>query len=289
MKALTAESFRAFDREVRTPAAIADLSRASGLDSESLAAELDLYAEEAVHGVDLLAATSLAGKRVLEVGAGLGLLSAWLESNGIDVTPLEPGGPGFDHFPRVISALRKRLGLPADRLLDIGVNGLDPNVHGSYDVIFSVNVMEHVDDLPRAFGAIRSVMAPGAVALHHCPNYAVPYEPHYGLPLVPFWPNLTAHFAGVRAEPLWQSFNFITHRDVRRLARRNRQTVAFRSGEMAEAIGRLGTDPEFRARHPILHALSAGLGGNALTSLARGLPISLSTPMTFECRNVAPE
>jgi SAM-dependent methyltransferase len=250
-----------------------------------------LYAEEAENGLRLLAGQDLVGRRVLEVGAGLGLLSAWLAHNGVDVVPLEPGGPGFEYFPQVIAEIWRRLELPAERVLAASVTELDPRRHGRFDLVYSVNVLEHVDDLERAFAAIGAVMAPGARAVHHCPNYAVPFEPHYSLALVPFLPGLAGRLAGVAEEPLWRSLNFISHGDVVRLARANRQTVTFDGDTMMRSIHRLEDDAEFRRRHPVLHAVFRGLARARLVSLLGLVPAALATPMTFECRDAgeAPE
>ena len=38
----------------------------------------------------------------------------------------------------------------------------------------------------------------GGAMIHMCPNYFVPYEPHFGIPLIPFAPRATQRFFRAR-------------------------------------------------------------------------------------------
>ena len=67
--------------------------------------------------------------------------------------------------------------------LPIGIDDLDPSVHGRFEVVFSANVLELVPDLVSALERMQSVPAEGGVQRHVCPNYAFPYEPHFFVPL----------------------------------------------------------------------------------------------------------
>src|SRR6185369_16311116 len=95
---------------------------------------------------------------------------------------------------------------------------LDPARDGLFDVIFSINVLEHCQPLPETVLALSKVLAPGGMMIHTCPNYRVPYEPHFRLLLVPFAPRLTARLIPrLASDPLWQSLNFVTAGDLRRI------------------------------------------------------------------------
>ena len=120
-------------------------------------------------------------------------------------------------------------------------------------------------------------------SVHNCPNYAVPYEPHFGIPLLPFRPASTARVLprGITSTGLWQSINFVTARDVRRVAARHGATVTFEHGLLADAIDRLN-EPEFVARHRALGRMARVLG--VLTPALRKLPPGLSTPMIVSWR-----
>ena len=71
---------------------------------------IDIGRGEIAIGLDILLGHELAGKRILEVGAGIGLLSIFLRRRGYDVTALDPSLGGFEAHARLGLAARKRLG-----------------------------------------------------------------------------------------------------------------------------------------------------------------------------------
>lgn len=130
--------------------------------------------------------------------------------------------------------------------------------------------------------------APDGRSVHSCPNYSVPYEPHFGVPLVPVRPAVTARVlpSRIASTDLWRSLNWITARGVRRWAARRGADVRFRTGQIADALERLATDDDFRARHAGVVVTVAGLLDRLrLIRLLRRLPVGLSTPMQFELRH----
>ena len=80
---------------------------------------------------------------------------------------------------------------------------------------------------------MRSVLAPAGSMVHTCPNYHVPYEPHFGIPLVPGVPSATRFVlpGRIASSGLWRSLNFVTSTGLRRTARRAGLTVEFEPGE----------------------------------------------------------
>lgn len=266
----------------------AEIAAKLGFDEADTDHLVTTYLREAEAGYDMIAPEIAARRprRILEVGAGLGLVSAALRRDGWDVMALEPESGRFDFFAVATEAFADALGDAAAPLLRMPAEALDPEEHGTFDFIFSVNVMEHIPALSDAVRAMSSVLAPGGVMVHTCPNYAVPYEPHFSIPLVPLFPQMTRHVLRRRIaadEGLWETFNFISAGRVRREARANGLSASFAPGLMAEYIGRFGTDPVFKARH----AQSAVGKGIALmhrlgvVNLLRRWPASLATPMRF--------
>lgn len=265
--------------------AVACAAAGDGDDREKLEAYLQTYLNEARIGLDLIAPyLDGATPRILEVGSGIGVLTGFLLQEGHDVVGIEPGAAaGFGFMPRLGAALSGDRPSP---VLPIGAEALSPEEHGCFDLIFSVNVVEHIHPLGEAVAALASVLAPGGLMIHLCPNYAFPYEPHLGLPLVPFAPRATRHVAPGpirRQQRVWDSVNFVTARQIARLARANGLAARFRPGVMAAFLDRLVTDPVFRDRQPGLIAGMTRVPGlvPTLAALVRLIPPMLATPMVF--------
>ena len=276
-------SFDDFRRAVLADDLLDELSAAAEVEPGWLEATLKVSLEEAEYTVRWLEPWLHGGGRVLEVGAGLGLTSAYLASCGVDVCSVEPGGVGFERYERVNPLLRSSLGITHPHVA-VTVEEITTADLGTFDLVFSNNVLEHVDDVETALGALSALLRPGGVMVHNCPNYDVPYEPHFGVPLLPIRPASTARVlpTGITSTGLWESLNFVTAREVRRIAARRGATVTFERGLLGDAIDRF-TEPEFAARHPALGRVAGVLG--ALTPALRRLPPGLATPMIVSWRN----
>ncbi|HLT11318.1 MAG TPA: methyltransferase domain-containing protein [Micromonosporaceae bacterium] len=219
--------------------------------------------------------------RILEVGAGAGVLAAFLHERGANLLAIEPIVDGYESFMAVRSLLSERASLPV--IEPLRAEQLSPTEHGQFDLIFSVNVLEHMRPLEPNLDALAAVLAPGGRMVHTCPNYRVPYEPHYRIALVPGRPALTRHIARRAArEPVWDSLNWIAAGDVERFADRHGLRLEFRQGQLASALQRLRHDPAFarRQRGPVVGALRV-LDKVGVTGLLGRIPATWMTPMTF--------
>jgi 2-polyprenyl-6-hydroxyphenyl methylase/3-demethylubiquinone-9 3-methyltransferase len=98
-----------------------------------------------------------AGKRVLDVGCGGGILSEALAREGAAVTGVDPSEKSI----AVARAHAAQAGLAIDYRVasgeDLGASGFAQG----FDLVFAVDVLEHVDDLDRTVAAIATVLAPG--------------------------------------------------------------------------------------------------------------------------------
>lgn len=287
------EELEAFLDRLRASALLERIYDRCGADRDLAGRQITTYLNEVEIGLDLIAPYLRKDLRILEVGSGLCALSLFLRSQGFNVTGLEPVGVGFGFFevalPEVLASVPE-VDLP---LLRIEVETLDPAKHGYFDLIFSVNTLEHIADLDGAFRSMTAVLSPGGKMLHQCPNYHIPYEPHFARPLIPFAPGLSKGLMGDtgRLPGAWESLNFITYRRVCGLAKANRLAPRFEKGLLAEAVARLTRDPHYALRHnstPVRMLLSLSrIPG--LMALLKSLPPSCSTPMRFHLTHLRPE
>jgi SAM-dependent methyltransferase len=253
----------------------------TGSDAQRITSTLNTYAAECRYALELINEQLPARGRILEIGAGLGMLSSYLRKLGHDITALEPSTSGFDFFAEIQAVVLEEAATDLP-VLRVRAEELTPAEHGSFQFIFSVNVLEHIPDALGAMRGMASVLSPGGRMWHACPNYVVPYEPHFGLPLIPLLPRATQLLLPRRisASDLWLSLNFITYFSLKRLAHANGLTTKFRAGTMAEALRRLDSDDEFAARQSGIasrvYRLLKMIGG---VSAIEALPAAVSTPM----------
>jgi 2-polyprenyl-3-methyl-5-hydroxy-6-metoxy-1,4-benzoquinol methylase len=243
--------------------------------------------EEAIHTFELIDQPDLKSKRILEAGAGLGVLACYLNARGYHVCVLEPGENGFEENRNAAQFLRTEFKANYP-IFDCAIEDLSVEQHGYFDLIVSNNVLEHVACPISALESLGKVLdSRGGAMVHNCPNYAVPYEPHYRILLVPFFPKLTRYFlpAAVLGDACWQSLNFISHQTVIRAAKQMNFEVAFKRGLMHEALERLEKDPLFAERQSGLpKRIHHFLEKWGLLEAVKYLPYQLSTPMVFTMR-----
>jgi SAM-dependent methyltransferase len=281
---VSTEDVTAYIAEIESPDFKDFCRREAGVEKDWI----DTAKSEIAAGLDILLGHELAGRRILEVGAGTGLLSILLRRRGYDVTALDPSRGGFEAYAGLGLAIRKWFRVNDLPFLSIDAAELNPSSHGKFDLIFSVNVLEHIPDLREAFHAMASVLSTSGRMIHLCPNYTIPYEPHFGLPLVPFVPSALALVRpALKYNGLWRSLNFVTSRDILRYARECGLAVEFAPRMMLRAFERLPVDSMFRERQKgIATTVFAILVRLHLLSLIGRLPYWFATPMLFECRRI---
>jgi SAM-dependent methyltransferase len=276
---------------LRPPVAHTELAARTGLSAAAARFYLDAICNEAQTGLRLLQWGGFrAAGRVLEVGAGGGLLSGFLQSRGVDLVAIEPTEQGFDATPKLAALVRELTGVSAE-ILPVSARDVKPEQHGVFDLIFSVNVIEHFQPINENLDALARLMATDGVQVHTCANYLVPYEPHYGIALLPLAPQLTPYLGRRQlfSENLWRSLNFITATDLRSYAARSGLAISFKQGTLGEALDRLCVEPEFAERHPkLLRRIARVMKATRLTEILKKLPPEWATPMTVILRRRDP-
>ena len=98
-----------------------------------------------------------AGKRVLDVGCGGGILAEALAREGAVLTAVDPSEKSL----AAARAHAAQSGLSIDYRAAAAENLASCGFAEAFDLVFAVDVLEHVDDLDRALAAIAAVLAPG--------------------------------------------------------------------------------------------------------------------------------
>jgi len=219
----------------------------------------EIYAAEAKFGrsfidADLKKLQDCAS--ILEVGAGSMILSCQLAMEGFAVTALEPSGVGFSHFSKLrsivleqaskIGGMPKMLLLPAEELVD----------KNQYDFAFSINVMEHVENVACVVDRVAESLHPAGVYHFTCPNYLFPYEPHFNIPIILNKKITSILFhktivSNGMPDPLgtWSSLNWISILKLNKIAKENKNfRMKLNKNLISETIERALTDVCFANR-----------------------------------------
>ena len=214
-------------------------------------------------------------KTVLEVGCGTGYLLTRMaeEFDDISFTGVEPIGPGFTQFEKALDTVEKKY----ENITFIRQRIEDVEIDKKYDLIYSINVFEHLDDWREAIDICVSMLNPNGQLVVLCPNYSIPYESHFALPI--FGTKSFTHKIFSRqieqledrfdAKGLWQSLNFIKVPQVRKYCELKGYDLSFDTDIMARMLDRLDEDPEFRKRQSALARLAIianRLGAGSLLS-----------------------
>ncbi|WP_164516553.1 class I SAM-dependent methyltransferase [Minwuia thermotolerans] len=220
-----------------------------------------MYLEEAEFGLRKVLPLLVGlpdGARVLEVGSGPGILLAEITERFplLTVRGIEPFSDGFDFFNEFIERMR------AERSrVDIHLGGYESFPQdGMWDLIFLVNVFEHLPDWKDFLNFIVRSMAPGGHCVVLCPNYGFPYESHFRLPIVlnkritgALFKKRIDRFERDNANAgLFQSLNFVRLVEIRKAAREIGLEIEVDPEIIREMIERLDTDDAFRRRQSIL-------------------------------------
>lgn len=219
----------------------------------------EIYANEAAHAYSLILENLhiLPSKsKVIEIGAGIMLLSCQLAKDGFDVYALEPISAGFGDFEEIKSIVidwSTRSGYTFN-VYNITVEEM--NVENRFSFAYSINVMEHVENVEVAmFNIVRSLVKTGSYRFI-CPNYLFPYEPHFNL-LTFFSKRLTFFILKPLIlkskrikEPvaLWKSLNWINVIDIKKICKKNEVDYSFNKSVFVNSFERALQDEFFASR-----------------------------------------
>jgi len=270
-----------------------DVATITGKPFSEISGLLDTYANESHVSLELVEAHLPAlhpneTPRILEVGSGLCLLSLFLKQQGYPIVALEPAIGGYGIFEQTKNALLNHFSHLKLEVLSIPAQQLNPKQHGRFALIFSNNVIEHIPEWQTALSAMMSVLSPLGQLRHACPNYTIPYEPHYGVPVFRHFRKLSQRLFLSKSANLdiWNSLNFITCRQIKAFCRQQQLTCYFQEALLYRAFCRIHDDPVFQQRHQgMITRVANVMMMPPFKQIIRRLPASLSTPMNFTIRH----
>jgi len=161
----------------------------------------------------------LRGRRLLEIGSGYGMSVATCRRRfGIEAFGVEPGEQFHGTYATSLEILGS-LGLPAAAIVQGSGESL-PFDDGDFDVVYSSNVLEHVQDPARVVAEAIRVLRPGGFLCFVVPNYGSWWEGHYGVLFPPHCPEwvfkILVRLLG-RDASFVDTLHFLTYGGLRRL------------------------------------------------------------------------
>ncbi len=223
------------------------------------------------------------GLTCLEIGSGPGLLLGRLQArfSQCRFEGIEPVGSGFAKTEPPLAIIAQRANLKIHRC---GYE--DFHTEKKYDLIFSINVFEHVGSWRQYLTRTHELLAPGGVSVILCPNYAFPWEPHFRIPIAVNKPlthrlmasAIKAYERDADYQGLWASLNFVTKRQVIRFARAHGLALHSDEAIMGRMFQRLFTDPAFAERQRALAGMAKLFHRLGLTRLLQLPGVRLFSP-----------
>lgn len=277
-----------------------DLHQIVRRDAPHLERLLEIFAQEARVGREWLAPSLdrlAAGAALLEIGAGLMLLSCQLAKEGFRVTALEPVGDGFSSFTelqKIVLAYAAERSI-APEVLPIPVEELTEDAR--FDLAYSINVMEHVQNFALALANVARAVRRGCEYRFICANYLFPYEPHFDIPIV-FSKALTERifrrriYSNTRvgdAAGLWNSLNWITVPKITRTVRNLPDvSVSFDRSMLQVVLLRAVSDRQFAERRsPFIIGLAKAAVRLGLHRVAKWIPAFIQPVMDCSLKRSA--
>ena len=129
--------------------------------------------------------------KMLEIGSGLGMFLCICCKLGIDCWVLEPSFGSYSGQVAGASNLLSCNGIPGYRIVNASAEQM-PFADDEFDLVVSLDVLEHVANPLAVLKESLRVMKPGGYLYCVIPNYLWFWEWHYGIPWLPCLPKCAA-------------------------------------------------------------------------------------------------
>jgi SAM-dependent methyltransferase len=196
-------------------------------------------------------------RQIIEVGAGVGLLSLVLARAGYQVVAFEPESAGFSEMRRIRDYLLRSWegDVPTVTWVDGYLERDLPQGIVKSDFGVALNVLEHVPDTDEFLQTVMDSLKDGASFRMIFPNYRFPYEPHFNFPTL-FSKRLTYRLWRKKIETsklpnpvgMWNDLSWPTLRKVKKCARASGLDARFSRGAVAAYLDRINNDTQFLER-----------------------------------------
>jgi ubiquinone/menaquinone biosynthesis C-methylase UbiE len=150
----------------------------------------------------------LKGRRLLDLGSGMGGLTVALAREGAHII-------GLDYNPaycRIARLRGRRYGLTLPLL--VGAGEALPFPAAAFDAVINLDVLEHVADPEAVVGEIARVLRPGGACLTSAPNRFAFRDAHYHLPGINWLPRPWAEAVIRRAGHSKEEGSLLTDRQA---------------------------------------------------------------------------
>ena len=246
----------------------------------------DTYALEAEFFEDVLASdvSKLPSEsHLVEIGAGIGLLALKLVARGYKVTAFEPEAAGFTemHAMREI-VLSNWIGeIPTVNFIDHYIDDTT-EIGEPADYMIAINVIEHVPEYEQLIVNALRLKSESATLRLICPNYAIPYEPHFEIPII-----LTKNFTwrifkkritkSTTPNPVdfWRDLSWPTQRKLKKKLDNLGIVAEFSRDATNHYIKRALTDSKFIERKGLIIGNCLKMFAIVAKHLTRFIPMSL--------------
>ena len=225
---------------------------------------------------------------VLEIGAGPCILISQLSYSypSYSFTGVEPIGPGFNIFKESLNVLKSKFSF---EIFEMGYEEFENKTNEKYDLIFLINVFEHLPNWKDFLRFVKSRLKPNGRCVILCPNYSFPYESHFRIPIL-FNKSLTFYFfqkyikkfeKNESSNGLWASLNFIKLRQVIEETGNLDLILIINNKITNDLIIRLNTDSEFAYRQKLIGKLAKITQKIGLLKLFNTYPMYLLQPYMY--------
>lgn len=266
---------------------------------------LDLYIDEAQFFANLFKDNlSRREMELYEIGSGIGLLARIFAENGHYVTATEPARRGFTIVKKLDEIILKSFKSLDPRLSGKGIKNpvffeetaenisdLFVQEGQTFDLAYCANVVEHVNDLETFVGCIMPTLKTDGTFRFICPNYAFPYEPHFGF-LIFFNKRITRFFQIKKIETshledavnFYEDLSWPTPLKIKNKLKKFNYEINFSKNATRRYVTRALTDKFFIARKPLISRLVKLLKPIIFLLIAL-MPIQLCPIIDCEIKN----